>query len=222
MTCNLTILTVNHDTPEFIYTLVSSYLKYNRNWLNTKITIIDNSVKSHVFADGEYEHFTIETIDDSLYESLTKYCNTTKEPTLASAHHALTIDWFMKNRVNTDFLLIIDSDILFTRSFEQEYNEFVKSSCIMSGFKRITYIKPCIAPWACFINMRLVKQYRLNYFDINRILYVNNNMQYDTGASFFEDCVKNGCKVNALEKDNTFYLHMKRWYIEHNKTQSIY
>lgn len=204
MTRNLTIFTVNHDTPEFVYTLVSSYVKHNSDWLDVKISIIDNSVKSNTFIDGEYRNFTVESFDKSLYDCLKLYSKTSKDPTLASAHHALTIDWFIKNRVNTDYLLLVDSDIVFTRSFENEYKEFMNSNYIMSGYKRTTYVKPCIAPWACFINMQQVKQYKLNYFDINRILYVNGNSQYDTGGSFYEDCINARMQCQRIRKRQYF------------------
>lgn len=203
---NLTIMTVNFNTPEFIYTLVSSYKKYN-SWCKEKIYVIDNGCVKDI-PEGEYSDFILEDFDKSLYRDLEQYSKNSKEKTLASAHHAFTIDWFIKNRVKTDYLLLIDSDIIFKRSFENELKEFIENDYGLMGFERTTYSCHCIAPWACFINVKKMKDLKLNYFDINRILFVNDNDTHDTGASLFEDFRKNDVKIKSTA-DNTFYIHLK-------------
>lgn len=203
---NLTIMTVNFNTPEFIFTLVSSYKKYNR-WCNEKIYVIDNGTVKDIPA-GEYADFILENFDKSLYHDLEKYEKTSKEKTLASAHHSFTIDWFIKNRVKTDYLLLLDSDIIFKRSFENEFREFVENDYGLYGYERTNYLCHCIAPWACFINVKKMKEQNLGYFDINRILYVNDNLTHDTGASLFEDFKKRNVKIKSTA-DNTFYIHLK-------------
>ena len=203
---NLTIFTVNFNTPEFIYSLVSSYRKYNQ-WCNEKIHVIDNGTTKDIL-QGEYPDFYLEYFDNTLYADIEKYSKTSKEKTLASAHHAFTIDWFIKQRVTTDYLLLVDSDIIFTRSFESDFMDFVEHDYGLYGFERTTYKCHCIAPWACFINVKKMKDLSINYFDVNRILHINNNHTHDTGASLFEDFISNNIKIKSTQ-DNTFYIHLK-------------
>ena len=150
----------------------------------------------------------VEHFDNTLYRALESYSASSTEPTLASAHHALTIDWAIWNRVNTDYLLLLDSDIIFKQSFKEYYVQFVQGHYALMGFRRDTYRMPTIAPWCCFINIKLMKQYNLRYFDINRILFVNGNTDYDTGASLLEDFEQRHCLVKT-HPDNLYTIHLK-------------
>lgn len=203
---NLEIVTVNFNTPEFIFTLLSSFKKYNE-WCNVKINVIDNS-NFPILPAGETEDLNIEYFDKKLYKNLEKFSKMSKEKTLASAHHCFTIDWYIKNRAKSDYLLLLDSDIIFKRSFEKEFKEFIENDYALMGYERMNYACHCIAPWACFINVKKMKELNISYFDIDRILFIKNNKTHDTGASLFEDFKKNNLKIKTTE-DNTFYIHLK-------------
>lgn len=212
---NISIMTVNYNTPEFIFTLISSFKKYNK-WCKTlKIDVIDNGVNKEL-PEGSFDNFTVKYFDKKLYSFLEKYKYKSKDKTLASAHHSYTIDWYIKNVCKTDYLLILDSDIIFTRSFETELNDFIKNNYFLMGFERTNYKCHCIAPWACFLNIKKMKEQKLSYFDINRILYVNGNVTHDTGASLYEDAIKLNNKIKKT-KDNTFYLHLKGGSLDRSK-----
>lgn len=202
----LTIVTVNHNTPFLIYTLLRSLHKYNA-WYKNPLYVIDNST-IHTLPQVQTQDIVIEYFDNTLYAGLERYARTSKEPTLASAHHAFTVDWFIRNRVNTDYLLLVDSDILFTRSCLPYFQEFIHHNYALMGYERTTYAKHTIAPWCCFINIKKMKSHMFNYFDINRILYVNNNMQYDTGASLYEDFKIVNEPIKTIP-DNLFTIHLK-------------
>lgn len=203
---NLTIFTVNHNTPLLIYALAKSLRKQNP-WCNSTLHVIDNSNKKEL-PEVHNSNFIVEYFDNDLYKQLETYAARSKDKTLGSAHHAFTIDWFIKNRVATDYLLLVDSDIVFTANFEKYFEEFVKNDYLLMGYKRTTYKCPTIAPWCCFVNVKKIKELRLNYFDINRILYVNNNYTHDTGASLYEDAIGLNCKIKELP-NNLFTQHLK-------------
>lgn len=203
---NLTIFAVNHNTPLLIYALNKSLRKQNP-WCNSVLHIIDNSNKKEL-PEVHTNDFIVEYFDNNLYKPLETYAIGSKDKTLGSAHHAFTIDWFIKNRVDTDYLLLVDSDIVFTANFEKYFNEFVKNDYLLMVYKRTAYKCPTIAPWCCFANVKKIKELRLNYFDINRILYVNNNYTHDTGASLYEDAIRLNCKIKELP-NNLFTQHLK-------------
>lgn len=203
---DLTIFAVNHNTPLLIYALMKSLRKQNP-WCDSVLHIIDNSSKKEL-PEIETGNFIVEYFDNALYKNLETFAAKTKSGPLGSAHHAFTIDWFIKNRVKTDYLLLVDSDIVFTDNFEKYFDDFVKNDYILMGYKRTTYRCTTIAPWCCFVNVKKLKELRLSYFDINRILYVNDNQTHDTGASLYEDAIGLGCKIRELPND-LFTRHLK-------------
>ncbi len=205
---NLTILTVNFNTPEYIFALSKSLIKFFPEYKNSLI-VVDNSTKK-VYAEGTYNNLKIVYFDNNNYKELEEL-KPSKYPAAGnynSAHHSLTLDWSIKNLVKTDYLLLLDSDIVFTKQIKPYYDEFVKNDYALYGFKRTTYKCPTIAPWCCFINVKKMRELNINYYDFNRILYVNDNLTHDTGASLYEDFIKAGCKIKETQ-DNYFWLHFK-------------
>ena len=97
---------------------------------------------------------------------------------------------------------------IFTRSFLPEFTRFKESHAFLMGYKRTTYHTPCIAPWCCFINMGQYRSYKLKFFDMTRMLYINDNRDYDTGGSLYEDAERLNLPIISTE-DNTFYIHFK-------------
>ncbi len=207
METKFAILTVNFNTPEYIFALNKSLRKYN-SWYKGNLIVYDNSTEK-VLPDGITDCFDVRYVDNTIYECLDKL-PPSKYPAAGrynSARHTLTIDKMLKE-CDTDYCLLVDSDIIFTRDFHNLFDDFVKNDYFMMGYKRTTYKKHCIAPWCCFINLKKFREYNFNFFDFNRILYVQDNLEYDTGASIYEDAITNNLKMKELP-DNSFYIHFK-------------
>ena len=209
---NLTIATVNFNTPEYMFALSHSLKKYNA-WYTDAIQVYDNSTIK-VFPQGtiyspDTTPLSIKYVDDSIYQPINEL-PPSKYPAAGnynSARHAITIDYLM-SFVTTPYLLLLDSDIVFITNFISVFDYFIKSNAVMQGFLRDTYKHKCIAPWACFFNMTLIQAHNLKFYDDSRILYINDNTDYDTGASLYEDAHKLNLRINYT-KDNTFYRHFK-------------
>ena len=204
---NLSILTVNFNTSEYIFALNKSLRKYNK-WYSSPITVYDNSTKKEL-PEGDCGELDIKYVDDKIYEVLNKLPKS-KYPAAGnynSARHTKTIDMIL-SECKSDYCLLVDSDIIFKQNFKPLFDDIVKNDYFLMGFKRTTYKKHCIAPWACFINLKKYRELNLSFFDFNRILYVNDNLDYDTGASLYEDAIKNHLKIKELP-DNSFYIHFK-------------
>ena len=205
---NLTILTVNFNTPDYIYALVKSLHKY-ASWYKKPLIVVDNSTRK-VLPQGNacgmdvvyfdtHNYSVLQALPKSRYAAAGNY---------NSAHHSITIDWAIKNLVKTPYVLLVDSDIVFTRDFRSNYDLFVSGGYALAGYKRTQYACPTIAPWCCFINVKKMVELGLSYFDFNRILYVNDNLTHDTGASLYEDFKKHNLPVLETP-DNLFWLHFK-------------
>ena len=209
---NLTIATVNFNTPEYIFALCHSLRRHNP-WYSEPVLVFDNS-ETKTFKEGtalldDMPPITIKHVDDSIYNDINNL-PVSKYPAAGnynSARHAITIDWLMCY-VHSSILLLVDSDIVFTTNFSAVVGYFIKSGAVMQGFLRDTYAHKCIAPWACFFNMDLIHKHGLAFYDKTRMLYINNVLDYDTGASIYEDAINLGLKINYT-KDNTYYRHFK-------------
>ena len=205
---NLTLLTVNFNTPEYIFALSKSIKKFFPEYKN-KLIVVDNSTRK-TFDAGMTGDLNVVYFDDTLYKELealppSKY---TIAGNYNSAHHCLTIGWAINNLVKTDYLLLLDSDIVFTKNVKPFFDDFINNDYSLYGFKRTTYKCPAIAPWCCFINVKKMRDLNITYYDFNRILYVNDNLTHDTGASLYEDFVRAGCKIKETP-NNYFWLHFK-------------
>ena len=106
-----------------------------------------------------------------------------------SAKHAMSIDWLC-NHIGDDFVLL-DSDVLLKRPID-----FIDSNyaCICDIYKNIDGSKLRCAPMLCYINVHMLSNLGISYFDPERMLGLNKtneeSMKYDTGSSLYEDLSK--------------------------------
>ena len=209
---NLTVATVNFNTPEYIFALGHSLHKFN-DWYVNDLVIFDNSVSNKIpnkrFTPANNVTMTVYHVPDNIYADIDRL---PESPYPAagrynSARHAKTI-MYLLDFIKTRYLLLVDSDVVFTTNFISVYEYFKKSGAVLQGYLRTTYNHPCIAPWACWFDIDAINKNHLKFYDSNRMLYINNAMDYDTGASLYEDVQALGLKCNYT-KDNTFYHHFK-------------
>lgn len=211
----LSIITVNFNTPEYIFALNHSLRKYN-TWYKQPIIVYDNSITKEL-KEIKTEQLDIRYVDNAIYKDIdslpkSKYA---VAGNYNSARHAKTID-MMLNNISTPYCLLVDSDIIFKMDFKKIVDDFITNNYFLMGYRRTTYKKPCIAPWCCFINIKQYTNKKLSFFDFNRILYINDNLDYDTGASLYEDAISNGLQIKETQ-DNTFYTHFKGGSVFKNK-----
>lgn len=205
---DLTIAFVNFNTPKYILPFIKSLHKMNP-WFKGEVHIYDNG--SCNFEEGVYEDFMYHHIDKHLYDEFAKM----KEPKdpgcrhFCSAKHCKTLQYII-DTTKTKYLLICDSDIIFTKDFKNLFDTFIKENKIACGFvKKPKGYADRLAPWFTILNLDLVKENEIKYYDERRIFLVHGNTTHDTGASFLEDCRKKHMPILILPNDNMFYIHYK-------------
>lgn len=204
----LTIAFVNFKTPKYIMPFIGSLHKMNP-WFTGEVHIYDNGNKD--LEEGNYDDFIYHHINETLYEEFKNM----KEPNdpgcrhFCSAKHCKTLQYIIDN-TKTKYLLICDSDIIFTKNFEYLYKMFVEQNKIACGYiKKPPKCVDRLSPWFTILNLEQIKNNKIKYYDVNRMFLIKNNKTHDTGASFLEDCIKNNLSILELPNDNMFYIHYK-------------
>ena len=127
-----------------------------------------------------------------------------EQTTIGSASHSYTIqyviDLLIKNGRSN--LILTDSDVIFRKNpLEMIDGKYITIGCFESARNRL---HPCCQ----YINLNKVKEYGLKFFDEKRIYGLNGNNNwtlFDTGYSFFMDCLNH--------KDETLVLN--ELYVDH-------
>lgn len=211
-------LVIHFNTPELTEALIRSVYKYNTC---ATIVMIDNS-SSRKFPKHLIDELFIHYIDntqnniinfDYTFSMIKLPIDETclKINNLGSARHALTIDWAIWNLPYDNFILL-DSDILLTRNID-----FVDATKITVGTKSSKEMAvypdrhPRMLPYCQFLNARLIKHFKIHYFDPTRILgfYVDKR-KWDTGASFYQDVLSLNKRLynDTIDIDN-YMVHYK-------------
>jgi hypothetical protein len=125
--------------------------------------------------------------------------------------HSPSVDSLIRE-VKTDYVLLVDTDVLFYTSQDAIYNKIIEDGidlcgtvCGDRGGKKI-HTK--IHPWYCWINVKRVKELGINFNDPNRLGFVKTSDKiYDVGSSFFEDCISNNLKLRHFDGQDLYYYH---------------
>lgn len=201
---------VHYNTPELTECLCSSIYKFNEN---AKIIIFDNSnkrpfTKSELFNIEYYDNTKGQIINFEEFFSKLPIDNFIKNlNNLGSAKHTLSIDYLIKN-LNVDEFCLLDSDILIKKSLDFFNSDYITIG-ELSNDKRILFNNKIrmqrIFPHCQYINVKLIKDLNISYFDSNRITGVDiSKLDYDTGASFYEDIKNENIKFINL---NDYIIH---------------
>lgn len=187
---NISLLTCNFNNSYVTMKMLESFMRLERK---LKIHILDNSTTNRIdpwFSD----YFNV--VDNYNFKLVKNYEQ-------KSRNHCASIDYALKNLIDTDYVLLVDNDILYKKSFLGILSYYNKYDII--GEINYDYIIPDrLLPYCCIINLKKVKEEKINYFDKNRCCYktvmyntkpdiqgfkyiTGCNFLYDTGASFYED-----------------------------------
>lgn len=206
---DLTLATVNYNTPLYVYTLLSSIKKSNP-WYTGKLHVYDNGT-THTVIDGTHDLYIGHHINSDFYSEF----DGIPEPSnpgcrqFASAKHCKLLNK-MFEECQTRYLLLLNSDVIVTETFEPLLDKLKETHAAACGYIRHPAgYKPRLAPWFSFIDTYQCKDAGIAYYDTTRILFINGNMEYDTGASFLEDCRAKHLIINELPSDNMGYYHFK-------------
>ena len=205
------VVIVNYNTPELTTAAIRSLQK---NTPDCKITVFDNSDK------GQFKPMKGVTV---LYNDrgqmvdfnavLDKYPNKGRTYNdFGSAKHTMSVDYLMD--MFPEGFVLMDSDVL----VKKDVSDFFDNGYAYVGEEREFDGKdncgknPRLLPFLCYINSDVCRKAGVGYFDGERCWKLKtgkNAKDYDTGASFLEDCKKNGLSGKQMKLDG-YIIHFGR------------
>lgn len=202
---NLSLVTCNYDTPHIITTMLRSWVSVNSN-VSNKTYIVDNSNN----------------------EESAKLLHNDKIPFVRNpgGKHYEGVQIILDN-VQTRYVLLVDTDVLFNKNIGQIFEEFVAGGyAIMGevcGDRGGFSLHDRIHPWFCFIDVEQIRSKNIKFVNWDKInstnsngFYYNNPLnandglrKYDVGATFLEDIVSAGLTYKNIKLDPEYYYHFE-------------
>ena len=212
---DLTLIVCSYNTPDILETMLKSFVFHHKTKNPMSIIVMENS--------------TNELTVRMLQKNKIPYVRN------KGMTHSIAVDIALKN-VKTKYALLVDSDIIFNRSVEEVYKQFVSNGvCILGevGGDRGGYrLYPRVYPWFCMIDMEQINKHNITFHDQKRIDSTNsgkffgniplnfdhNGHYYDVGSTFLEDIHKNNLKIANVKLDDVFFTHLEgmSWHKETN------
>lgn len=185
---DLTIITCNYNTPELIINLVKSIKKHCKNV--PEIVVVE----------------TGSVVDSTLQVDGVRYLYAQNSP------HGIGVNKAFES-VQTEYVLLVDSDVLFLRDFEHPFNVFKNKNLTLMGKVvgdiggKSLYDR--VQPWYCLINLKNLKEHGITFFDEERIKKSKEERTkvYDIGSTMFEDVINAGLDVGDAELENKYFKH---------------
>lgn len=185
---DLTLLTCNYNTSDLTINMLKS-LKMTSSKL-PKVVVINTS-------DSEDSNL--------LQENGIPYFN------YRGASHGEAVNLGLK-KVNTRYVLLVDTDIIFLKDFVPAFNRFESENFTLMG-KVVgdvagKNLHPRIEPWYCFIDLEKLKMNKIQFFDRDRTKNSKHSDRiYDIGSSMFEDIVLNNGTVANVDLEDRYFKH---------------
>lgn len=204
------VLTINYNTPELVKQL---FITINKNcFAPLTYTVVNNGPKKFKDDSGvinviDYEKASYDFKKECILKNKLPIRN--DRSIFGSAHHAFTIDSYIKNS-DADYILLFDTDVIVKENFDDKIKFLIESqqpfySCLtpedISGSRFLR-----VAPHCCFINKKLFIEMNLKFLTLDRFLDITHYRSYDTGRGLLEDVSKMNLK---FFKDNSFFQHLK-------------
>lgn len=222
----ITIATCNFNTTELTNNLLNS-IKKKFNKYKYELIILDNSnkipfiLKSNIKYHKNCINIKILNNYNSKYINFDNILNTCPYKLMpnngnnyGSLKHAFSIQ-FLLNICTTKYLLLFDSDTELLKDIDFISNNYITVSDIEYNNKidsrmnnKIYTSKTRFMPFIQLFNIDKINKAHLKYFDYSRmhgVLAPNRGNYYDTGASFYEDIIKN--KLNFLQISYSNYIN---------------
>lgn len=196
---------VHYNTPYALSCLINSINKHTQN---TKIYIFENSDKEpfvntfdnvEIFDNTRGQILDYETILQNYPE---RHLTPSSKYKWGSFKHCLAIQKCIE--LIDDNFVLMDTDILLKKDFSDLYQE---DKIFVGEIEKISeHFELRVAPYLCFINVKMCKQHNINYFCDNILgLKVNKGrLVFDTGAYFYK--VSKDLK-NATIKLGDYIIH---------------
>ena len=187
---SLSILTCNYDTPDITKNMLSS-LNRTSACITDRVYVMDTSPIS-----GKLSHHLS---TDVVIEDLPNYS------------HGRAVNYAL-NFIQNDYILLIDSDVIFYKDITPIYQKFKEGDYTLlgnvSGDRGGKSLYPRVDPWFCIINRRHLVENGILFFDEERTLKSKNKDRiYDVGSTMFEDVLNANLKIANFNAENKYFKH---------------
>lgn len=177
----LTLLTCNYNTPDLITNLLKSTKHFR--FVYDEYIVDTGSYCTYPHADIHLQDFT----------------------------HGEAVNYALKV-IDTDYVLLVDSDIIFRKDIWPIFEKFKKSGAALlgnvSGDRGGKRLHPRVNPWFCLINLKLLKEHDISFFDSVRTKNSRGTeVVYDIGSTMFEDVMKKDLLVVNFNGENDYFKH---------------
>ena len=209
------VVIIHYNTPELTAAAIKSL---NKTTEGCHVIVFDNSDKEPFVNTFD----NVEVIDNTKGQLIDfdAWLATfpDKEPSpgnnYGSAKHCFSVQWIVEHRKNP--FVLIDGDILLKKDISELWDDsqlFVAH--IGCNTRRFGYVVNRAEPWLCYINVRMMRNNGLSYFNGDKmwnLVSVAPNSKYDTGAWFLEQAEKGGLPYRNIEaKDYGEHFRHGSW-----------
>ncbi len=177
----LTLLVCNYNTPHLIRNLLNSTINFSL----------------------DFDEYIADTGNDCTYPHADVH--------LQNFSHGEAVNYAFDG-IDTDYVLLVDSDVLIRKDITPIFEKFKKSGAALlgnvSGDRGGKILHPRVDPWFCLINLKLLKEHKISFFDPIRTKESRGTeIVYDVGSTMFEDVMKNDLNVINFNGEETYFKH---------------
>jgi len=199
---------VNFNTPELTSAAILSLWK---NTPDAKVTVFDNSdTRPFPAMDGVtiIDNTKGQIIDfDEFLSRFPDKKQTRNE--WGSAKHTYTVDRLFD--YFPEGFVLMDSDVLVRKDISCFFDKDYACCGEVGDDHKSSYPRvPRLFPFVCWLNVPVLKENGIHYFDNARNWLLTSNRSvsyYDTGASFIEDVIRAGLSIKEINI-NEYIVHL--------------
>lgn len=204
------VVIIHFNTPEVTAAAIRSL---NKTTPGCKVLVFDNSDERPFV--NTFENVTVidntkgQLIDFDKW--LDGFPDKVKTPnSWASAKHCYSVQWFVNLRKNP--FVLMDSDVLLKADITELWSpEHAYVGEVNWKVKRLGEVHPRLLPFLCYVNVRMMHQHGVSYFNPERMYALTDKVPgigYDTGSWFVEDCQEKQLPFREVKLDD-YAVHMK-------------
>lgn len=170
---DITLFLVTYNNNKLTSLVIKSFFKSIGTYI--PVVIMDNGTREFC-TDDMKEVFTI--IDNTNYKII-------PNQNQLSRNHCASVDYALKNCINTKYVLLCDSDVLFKPSVKTLLENYNGSNAL--GEIAVNNMR--LMPMFCIIDLEQFKKDNVNYYDKNRCLN-NFTSILDEQGNWIKDIIK--------------------------------
>ena len=202
---DITLVSCNYNTPDLIESMLKSWIFYNNNVSNNCIIM---------------EHSNNEDTIPLLEENKIPYVRNRGAVHYKGVEAAFHL-------VNTRYMLLVDSDVIFNKPICDILNRYIKDSIHLAGKvegdRGGFLLHRRVNPWFCFIDLEFINDNSIKFVDMVRVKNTKSDgfykniphnefhqiRKYDVGSTFLEDVMKFGGRVLNHNIEDDYFTHFE-------------